>query len=101
MPALINGAMCGWEPLIFSVMGAFMSFVVGGWVAGKIAGVRRAETAPSDGAIVWVVAVPMLLLLVALGAGSYFGSWYGGLAGASSWFTQLGEPASPPYQLPK
>ena len=36
--------------LVFSVMGAFMSFVVGGWVAGKIAGVRRAETA-SHGAV--------------------------------------------------
>ena len=30
--------------LVFSVMGAFMSFVVGGWIAGKIAGVRRAAT---------------------------------------------------------
>ena len=83
------------------MMGAFMSFVVGGWVAGKIAGVRRAETASLHGAIVWVVAVPMLLLLVALGAGSYFGSWYGGLAGSPSWVNQLDAPASPPYQLPK
>ena len=35
--------------LVFSVMGAFMSFVVGGWIAGKIAGVRRAETASLHG----------------------------------------------------
>ena len=82
--------------LVFSVMGAFMSFVVGGWVAGKIAGVRRAETASLYGAIVWVVAVPMLLLLMALGAGSYFGSWYGGLAGSPSWVNSASSAAADP-----
>jgi hypothetical protein len=82
--------------LIFSVVGAFASFVVGGWVAGKIAGVRRAETASLHGAIVWVVALPLLLLLTALGAGAYFGSWYGGLAGSPSWVTQASTAAADP-----
>jgi hypothetical protein len=71
--------------LMFSVMGAFMSFAVGGWVSGKLAGVWRAETASLHGGIVWLVAVPLLLVLTALGAGSYFGSWYGGLAGTPAW----------------
>src|SRR5437016_5655271 len=31
--------------LIFSVVGVFVSFVVGGWVAGRVAGIRRAEPA--------------------------------------------------------
>ena len=81
----------GLAALVFSVAGAFFSFVVGGWVAGKIAGVRRAETGSLHGAIVWVVTVPLLLLLAALGAGSYFGGWYSGLAGTPSW---VGTPAA-------
>jgi hypothetical protein len=82
---IANWSDVGLAALIFSVAGAFFSFVVGGWIAGKIAGVRRAETASLHGAIVWVVSVPLLLLLAALGAGSYFGGWYSGLAGTPSW----------------
>jgi hypothetical protein len=77
----------GLAALIFSVAGSFFSFVVGGWVAGKIAGVRRAETASLHGAIVWIVTVPLVLVLAALGAGSYFGGWYSGLVGTPSWVT--------------
>jgi uncharacterized membrane protein YeaQ/YmgE (transglycosylase-associated protein family) len=73
--------------LLFSVCGAFFAGVVGGWVAGKIAGTLRSEPAMLHGAIVWLVTVPLLLTLVALGAGSYFGSWYGGLAGQAVWAT--------------
>lgn len=76
----------GLAALIFSVAGSFFSFVVGGWITGKIAGVRRAETASLHGAIVWIVTVP-LLLLAALGAGSSFGGWYSGLGGTPSWVT--------------
>jgi hypothetical protein len=71
--------------LIFSICGAFFSGVVGGWVAGKIAGLLRSEPAMLHGAIVWLVTVPLLLALAALGAGSYFGGWYGGLAGQAVW----------------
>jgi hypothetical protein len=73
--------------LIFSVCGAFFSGVVGGWVAGKVAGILRSEPAMLHGAIVWLVTVPLLLALAALGAGSYFGGWYGGLAGQAVWAT--------------
>src|SRR5919205_625059 len=75
----------GLAALIFSVFGAFISFVVGGWVAGKINGYRHAETDMLHGAIVWLVAVPILVALAALGAGSLFGGWYGGLAGTPVW----------------
>lgn len=34
----------GFAALAFAVCGAFFSFVVGGWVAGKINGYRKAET---------------------------------------------------------
>jgi hypothetical protein len=81
--------------LIFSVAGAFFSFVVGGWVAGKIAGLRFAETAALHGTIVWLVTLPALLVLVAFGAGSFFGGWYGGLAGTPVWATSSTVTADP------
>ncbi len=71
--------------LILSVCGAFFAFVVGGWTAGKILGARHAESAMLHGAIAWLVTVPILLVLAALGAASYFGVWYGGLAGTPAW----------------
>jgi len=83
--------------LAFSVFAAFLSFVIGGWVAGKVAGIRRSEPAMLHGAIVWLVAVPMLVVLTALGAGSYFGGWYAGLAGTPAW----GAAAATPYSQPE
>jgi hypothetical protein len=67
---------------IFSVGGAFFAFVAGGWTAARIAGIRRSEPAILHGAIVWLVALPLLLVLAAIGA-SGFGGWYGGLSGMS------------------
>lgn len=67
--------------LAFSVFGSFLAFALGGWVAARVAGIRRSETAMLHGAITWLVAVPILVVLAALGAVSYFGGWYGGLAG--------------------
>src|ERR687892_1965832 len=66
--------------VVFSIAGAFLSFVVGGWVAARIAGFRRADVATVHGAIAWLVTVPFLMLLGALGTGGYLGGWYGGLA---------------------
>jgi hypothetical protein len=67
---------------VFSIGGAFFAFVAGGWTAARIAGIRRSEPAILHGAIVWLVALPLLLALAALGA-SGFGGWYGGLSGMS------------------
>ncbi len=74
----------GFGSLIFSVCGAFFAFVVGGWVAGKIAGILHSEPGMLHGAIVFLVAVPMLVLMAGLGAGSAFGGWYAGIGGASN-----------------
>lgn len=71
--------------LVFSVCGAFFSFAIGGWTAGKILGARRSEPAMLHGAIAWLVTIPFLLVLASLGAASYFGVWYGGLAGTPAW----------------
>jgi hypothetical protein len=69
-----------WSGLALSVFGSFLAFVAGGWVAGRIAGFVRSEPAMLHGAIVWLIAVPMLLTLASHGAGNYLGNWYAGLA---------------------
>ncbi len=71
--------------LAFSVFSAFLAFVIGGWVAAKIAGILRSEPAMLHGAIVWVVSVPVLVVLASLGAGRYLGGWHAGLAGSPAW----------------
>jgi hypothetical protein len=76
--------------VVFSIGGAFFAFVAGGWVAARIAGIRRSEPAMLHGAIVWVLAVPLLLALAAVGALAHFGGWYGGLAGTPSWVAAAG-----------
>jgi hypothetical protein len=75
--------------LVFSVFGSFLSFVLGGWVAARVTGTRRPETAMLHGVIAWLVTIPALLILAGLGAGGYLGAWYGGLAGAPSWVPQV------------
>ena len=92
---IVNLSDLGFAGLVFSVAGAFFSFVIGGWIAGTIAGTRRAETASLQGSIVWLVAVPLLLILAGLGAGGFFGSWYGGLAGTPVWASSSSVTADP------
>ena len=84
----------GFGALVFSVAGAFFSFVIGGWVTGRIAGFRHAEPSMLHGAVAWLVALPILLLLVAIGAGSLFGGWVSGLAGSPAWITPPGVPGT-------
>jgi hypothetical protein len=73
--------------LVAAVCGAFFSSVAGGWIASRIAGLRTAEPAMLHGGVVWLVALPLILLLVALGAGGLFGAWYAGLGGTPAWAT--------------
>lgn len=67
-----------------AVLGAFFAFVAGGWTTAKVAGIPYAEPAILHATIAWLVALPLMLVLLALGAGSAFGGWYGGLAGPAS-----------------
>jgi hypothetical protein len=81
-----GGSFGTWSEVSFlalasSVLGSFLAFALGGWVAARVAGARRSETAMLHGALAWLVAVPLLVVLASLGAASYFGGWYGGLAG--------------------
>jgi hypothetical protein len=86
----------GWLTLAFSVFGAFLAYVCGGWVAGKIGGFRRSEPAMLHGAISWLTTIPLLILLASLGAGSYFGGWHGALSGTPSWASQAAAPFDRP-----
>lgn len=83
--------------LIFSVCGAFFSFALGAWVAGKITGILYSEPAILHSAIVWLVTVPVLVALAALGASNFFGGWFAGLAGTPSWAS----PAAAPFVKPE
>jgi hypothetical protein len=73
--------------LVAAVCGAFFSFVAGGWIASRIAGLRNSENAMLHGGVTWLVSVPMMLVLVALGAGGLFGAWYSHLGGTPAWAT--------------
>jgi hypothetical protein len=75
----------GWGTVILGIVGSFLAFVAGGWAAGKVAGFYRSEPSMLHGGIVWLLSIPFLVAFAALGAGSYFGSWYGGLAGTPAW----------------
>jgi hypothetical protein len=65
--------------VVMVICSAFFAFVIGGWSAGKITGARHSERTILHGAIAWVVATPLLVALLAAGAGNAFGGWYGGL----------------------
>ncbi|MBV9119985.1 MAG: hypothetical protein JOZ39_04710, partial [Chloroflexi bacterium] len=74
--------------LIFGIGGAFFANVIGGWVTAKIAGILHAEPAMLHAATAWLVTLPLLVVLAAIGAGGFFGAWSGGLAGTPAWVTQ-------------
>ncbi len=81
--------------LAWSVFTAFLAFVIGGWVAGKVAAIERSEPAMLHGAITWALALPLLIALLAIGAGGAVGGWYGGLVGPPAWGPSPAVPADP------
>lgn len=86
--------------LTFSVFGAFLACVIGGWITGKIAGILRSETAMLHGAISWLLSVPIVVLLATLGAGTYLGAWHGNLAGLPGWAAPVAAPFDRPETVP-
>jgi hypothetical protein len=76
------------------ICAAFFTFVIGGWVAGKITGVRYSEPTILHAVIAWLVATPLLVAMLAIGAGNAFGGWYGGLV-VSPIGGGIAQPATP------
>jgi len=92
---LVDLKKIGLGALAFAVFSAFLAFVIGGWAAGKVAGTTHSEPAMLHGAISWLTALPALVLLGGLGAGSYLGAWHGGVAGRPSWAAPVDAPGRP------
>jgi uncharacterized membrane protein YeaQ/YmgE (transglycosylase-associated protein family) len=66
--------------VVTSVIGAFLAFVVGGWATGKVAGLLYAESAMLHGAVMWLLSLPLMIALLAMGASGAMNAWYGGIA---------------------
>ena len=79
MTRIVRWREFGLGSLIFTVFGTFLSFAAGGWIAGRIAGLGRAEPTILHAAIAWLLGVILIM-----GAGSFggaaFGPWYRGIA---------------------
>jgi hypothetical protein len=86
-----------WAAAGIGICGTFFSFVIGGWIAAKIAGTLRSEHAMLHGAIVFLVAVPLMALADLIGAGGLAGSWLGSLAGEHG----LAAVSQAPYERPE
>ena len=69
----------GFAGLAFAVISSFFAFVIGGWAAVRVAGIRRSEPAILHGAISWLVAVFVMVLIAGL-SGAIFNGWYMSLA---------------------
>jgi len=89
----------GWTAAAIGICGTFFSFVIGGWIAGKIAGTLRSEHAMLHGAIVFLVAVPLMAVADVVGAGGLAGSWLGSLAGSAG--LNAASSAAAPFEKPE
>lgn len=84
----------GFFGLVWAVASSFFAFVIGGWVAARIAGTRNAQEAILQGALAWLVAVALMCAAAAF-SGAIFNGWYTGLAPTPAVPTQPGTPADP------
>jgi hypothetical protein len=57
---------------IWSAVSALIAFFIGGWLASRTAAVRSEGSGVLNGAMVWVVAIPLMLYVVMGGIGSLF-----------------------------
>ncbi|HET7701645.1 MAG TPA: hypothetical protein VFM06_12355 [Candidatus Limnocylindria bacterium] len=84
----------GFGSLMFAVFSSFFAFVLGGWIAGRISGIRRAEDATLQGALAWLVAVFLMVVLASL-SGAVFNGWYASLAPTPAVPAVPGQPVDP------
>ncbi len=59
---------------VVSAVLALLAFFVGGYVAGRMSGANDSESGAMNGFLVWALALVMILILAAFGAGAAFGT---------------------------
>ncbi len=59
---------------IWGALSALVAFGLGGWVAGRTSAFRTPRNGLLNGAMVWAVAIPLLLYLLSSGIGSLLGT---------------------------
>ncbi|HUQ41219.1 MAG TPA: hypothetical protein VM052_01840 [Candidatus Limnocylindrales bacterium] len=84
----------GFASLAFAVISSFFAFAIGGWIAARIAGIRRAEDATLHGALAWLLGVFIMVALAAM-SGAVFNGWYASLAPTPAVPAVPGQPADP------
>jgi hypothetical protein len=80
--------------IAYAVFASFLAFVIGGWIAARVAGIRRAEPAMLHGAIAFLVATVVLLALASFG-GTVYNGWYAALAPSPAVPATPGQPVEP------
>lgn len=83
----------GFGALVYAVVSSFFAFVIGGWVAAKLAGIPSAEEAALHGALAWLVGAFLVIALASF-SGAIFSGWYSGVAPAAAPATP-GTPVDP------
>lgn len=73
----------GFGALVYAVISSFFAFVIGGWIAAKLAGITSAEDASLHGALAWLVGVFLVIALASF-SGAIFSGWYSGIAPAAA-----------------
>jgi hypothetical protein len=84
----------GFAGLVYAVVSSFFSFVIGAWVAVRVAGIRRSEPAVLHGALIWVAAV-FVMFVVAGMSGAIWSGWYASLAPIPAVPAVPGSPVDP------
>ena len=84
----------GFASLAFAVISSFFAFVIGGWIAARVSGIRRAEDATLQAALAWVVAVFVMIAIAGL-SGAIFNGWYTSLAPTPAVPAVPGAPVDP------
>lgn len=84
----------GFLGLVWAVVSSFFSFVIAGWIAAKIAGIRSAQEAMLHGALAWLLAIALMSGAAAF-SGAIFNGWYTSLAPTPAVPAVPGQPADP------
>ncbi len=95
----VEGRITSWSGVGFlgiawAVLSSFFAFVIGGWIAARIAGIDRSEDAALHGALAWLLGIALMCAAAAF-SGAIFNGWYASLAPAPAVPAVPGQPVDP------